>query len=58
MAELSPKAGEPVLERNRYSAFFDSELDAMLRAKGIDTLIIGGSRRTGSNPGFLFSMPI
>jgi nicotinamidase-related amidase len=42
MAELSPKAGEPVLERNRYSAFFDSELDAMLRAKGIDTLIIGG----------------
>ena len=42
MPELSPRAGEPVLERNRYSAFFNSELDAMLRARGIDTLIIGG----------------
>jgi ureidoacrylate peracid hydrolase len=42
MAELSPRAGEPVLERNRYSAFFNSELDAMLRERGIETLIIGG----------------
>jgi biuret amidohydrolase len=42
MPELSPRAGEAVLERNRYSAFFNSELDAMLRAKGIETLIIGG----------------
>jgi ureidoacrylate peracid hydrolase len=42
MPELSPKAGEPVLERNRYSAFFNSELDAMLRERGIETLIIGG----------------
>jgi nicotinamidase-related amidase len=42
MPELSPKPGEAVLERNRYSAFFNSELDAMLREKGIETLIIGG----------------
>lgn len=42
LPELSPIAGEPVLERNRYSAFFNSELDAMLRGKGIETLIIGG----------------
>ena len=42
MPELSPRAGEPVLERNRYSAFFNSELDAMLRERGIETLIIGG----------------
>ena len=42
LPELSPRAGEPVLERNRYSAFFNSELDRMLREKGIETLIIGG----------------
>lgn len=40
--ELSPRAGEAVLERNRYSAFYHSELDRMLRDKGIETLIIGG----------------
>jgi ureidoacrylate peracid hydrolase len=39
---LSPRTGEPVLERNRYSAFYNSELDRMLRDKGIETLIIGG----------------
>src|SRR3984893_11213762 len=42
LPELSPRAGEQVLERNRYSAFFNSELDGMLREKGIETLIIGG----------------
>jgi nicotinamidase-related amidase len=42
LPELSPRAGEPVLERNRYSAFYNSELDGMLRDKGIETLIIGG----------------
>lgn len=42
LPELSPKAGEAVLERNRYSAFYNSDLDRMLRDKGIETLIIGG----------------
>jgi nicotinamidase-related amidase len=42
LPELMPRAGEPVLERNRYSAFYNSELDRMLRDKGIETLIIGG----------------
>src|SRR5512146_437730 len=42
MPELSPRAGEAVLERNRYSAFFNSDLDAMPRAKGIEPLTIGG----------------
>ncbi len=42
LPELSPRTGEPVLERNRYSAFYNSELDRMLRDKGIETLIIGG----------------
>jgi len=39
---LSPKAGEHVLQRNRYSAFFNTELDALLREKGIENLIIAG----------------
>lgn len=39
---LAPKADEPVLQRNRYSAFYNSDLDRILRHKGIDTVIIGG----------------
>lgn len=42
MRELAPQPGEPVLQRNRYSAFFNSDLDKILRDKGIRTLIIAG----------------
>jgi ureidoacrylate peracid hydrolase len=42
LPELSPRPGEAVLERDRYSPFYNSELDRMLRDKGIETLIIGG----------------
>lgn len=42
LRDLSPKPGEPVLQRNRYSAFFNSDLDRILREKGIETVVIGG----------------
>ena len=42
LRELAPQANEPVLQRNRYSAFFNSELDKILRGKGVRTIIIGG----------------
>ena len=42
LRELAPKPGEPVLQRNRYSAFFNSDLDRLLRDKGIETIIICG----------------
>ena len=41
-AELAPAPGDVVLERNRYSAFYNTELDSLLRSRGIDTLVIGG----------------
>ncbi len=42
LRELSPQPNEPVLQRNRYSAFFNSELDKILRGRGVRTIIIGG----------------
>ena len=42
LRELSPQSNEPVLQRNRYSAFFNSELDKILRGRGVRTIIIGG----------------
>jgi len=40
--ELAPAPGDFVFQRNRYSAFYNSELDSLLRSRGIDTLVIGG----------------
>ncbi len=40
--KLKPKEGEIVITKKRWSAFFATELDLILRRKGIDTLIIGG----------------
>ena len=41
-AELAPAPGDVVLQRNRYSAFYNTELDSLLRSRGIDTIVIGG----------------
>ena len=41
-AELAPSQGDIVLQRNRYSAFYNTELDSLLRSRGIDTVVIGG----------------
>lgn len=39
---LKPEAGDIVIEKPRYSAFFNTALDSMLRARGIKTLAFCG----------------
>ena len=40
---LKPQPGDLVVAKPRYSAFYGTDLEAILRSKGIDTLIIGGT---------------
>ena len=42
-AELAPKEGEHVIKKHRYSAFFGTDLDIILREWNIDTVIISGT---------------
>lgn len=39
---VAPQDGEPVVEKARCSAFHGTDLDAMLRARGITRLVIAG----------------
>ncbi len=39
---LYPEPGEPVLDKPGKGAFFQTDLDLMLRNRGIDTLLVGG----------------
>ena len=39
---LAPHAGDICLHKTRYSAFFNSQLDSVLRARGIRTLVFVG----------------
>lgn len=39
---IAPKAGEPVIEKWAASSFYKTDLDAKLRAAGIDSLVIAG----------------
>jgi biuret amidohydrolase len=41
--ELKPHSGDLVVAKPRYSAFYGTDLEAILRSKGIDTLIISGT---------------
>jgi nicotinamidase-related amidase len=41
--ELTPKAGEPVIVKYAYGAFVGTNLDTMLRSRGIDTLVVAGT---------------
>ena len=41
--ELAPAAGEHVIKKHRYSGFFGTDLDIILREWGIDTVIISGT---------------
>jgi ureidoacrylate peracid hydrolase len=41
--DLAPAAGEHVIKKHRYSAFFGTDLDIILREWGIDTVIICGT---------------
>lgn len=40
--ELTPYDGEYIIIKNRFSAFFQTELDMMLRRRGIRRLVIAG----------------
>jgi ureidoacrylate peracid hydrolase len=40
--EIAPKPGEIVVKKHRYSAFYGTDLDIILRGWGIDTVVIAG----------------
>lgn len=40
--ELKPQPGERVLDKTRYSAFYDTDLEEQLRELDVDTLIVCG----------------
>ena len=42
IAELAPAAGEPVIDKPGKGAFYQTDLDLMLRNRGIDTLFVAG----------------
>ena len=42
IAELYPQAGEPVIDKPGKGAFYQTDLDLMLRNRGIDTLFVCG----------------
>jgi nicotinamidase-related amidase len=41
--ELAPKSGEHVIKKHRYSGFYGTDLDMILREWGADTVIISGT---------------
>jgi nicotinamidase-related amidase len=41
--DLAPATGEHVIKKHRYSGFFGTDLDIILREWGIDTVIISGT---------------
>lgn len=43
VSELAPAAGDIVVDKTRYDAFFNTNLHTSLRSRGIDTLIITGT---------------
>ncbi len=45
--DVAPQPGEPVVVKHRVSAFFGTDLDMILRAHGIDTLLIMGFATSG-----------
>jgi ureidoacrylate peracid hydrolase len=40
--ELAPQAGDVVIAKHRYSGFFETDLDEVLRSRGITSLIFTG----------------
>jgi ureidoacrylate peracid hydrolase len=41
-SEIAPRPGEIVVKKHRYSAFYGTDLDVILRGLGVDTVIIAG----------------
>lgn len=46
-AAVAPKPGEVVVTKHRASAFFGTDLDVILRANGIETLLLAGIVTSG-----------
>ena len=42
IADLYPQPGEPVIDKPGKGAFYQTDLDLMLRNRGIDTLLVCG----------------
>lgn len=40
--EVAPVPGEPIVVKHRYSAFIDTDLDLILRSRGIQSLVMTG----------------
>ena len=40
--ELAPQPGDYVIEKRRYSSFYETSLDLLLRELGVDTVILTG----------------
>jgi ureidoacrylate peracid hydrolase len=40
--EVKPQPGDVVVQKHRYSAFIDTPLDMILRARGVETLVVTG----------------
>ena len=45
--EVAPRAGEPVIVKHRSSAFVGTDLDLLLRAAGVRTVIVVGEQTPG-----------
>ena len=45
--DVAPWPGEPVVGKHRVSGFFQTDLDMILRANGIETLVLMGSATSG-----------
>jgi len=45
--EVTPQSGEPIVTKHRYSAFINTDLDVILRSRGIRTLIMTGVATNG-----------
>jgi nicotinamidase/pyrazinamidase len=42
LSDLEPQAGDIILEKRRFSAFFKTDLDQTLRTMNVDTVVVGG----------------
>jgi ureidoacrylate peracid hydrolase len=40
--EIAPRAGEVVIKKHRFSAFYNTDLEIILRGLGVDTVVITG----------------
>jgi ureidoacrylate peracid hydrolase len=42
LPRLAPREGDLVVPKHRYSGFFETDLDSILRARGVDALVVTG----------------